>query len=85
MKLITKTEFHEVLDKVITNEFFTVQQFAQLCKDCYYEMHYEGRGSLDAAMIFERYYTLNWNYAKIGQLGLFIRSGKFNKELELYV
>lgn len=85
MKLLSTKEFHEVLAKVIENEFFTVQQFVQICKDSYYEMNFEQVGFLESAMFFNRYYGLNWDYNKLGNLGKFIRSGKFNKELELYV
>lgn len=84
MNQLSSKEFHEVYSKVLTNEFFTKEQFIQICKDSYHEMKYEGVGFLESALFFQRYYYLDWDYAKLGRLGKFIRTGRFQHELELY-
>lgn len=76
-------EFHQLLEKAIERN--SVPQLITLCEDAHKEITVEKRGYLDSAMLFDKYYAMDWCLLSIGRLGKFIERGEYVTELERYV
>lgn len=78
-------EFHEVYDKVVTSEIFSILQLEQICKDVQMELNRpKGVRTIESVGFFARYYFLDWDCLQLRRLAKFVKRGLYREALRLY-